>query len=153
MIGNVKEKTRDQLTLRSQLSELARIPAWVADLRLRHSISENVQFAIDICLEEALSNVIRYGYAGTGDGRLVVSFAAPRERYFEFVVEDEAPRFNPLEELDLPALKPNEEIRVGGQGIRLLRQFADAIEYERTSTGNRLRLGFSDSGSTDRPRL
>ncbi len=34
-------------------------------------------------------------------------------------------------------------MRVGGQGIRLLRHFADLLEYEPISTGNRLRIGFS----------
>jgi hypothetical protein len=32
---------------------------------------------------------------------------------------------------------------VGGQGIRLVRQFADAVEYQPKASGNRLRMGFS----------
>jgi RNA polymerase sigma factor (sigma-70 family) len=40
-----------------------------------------------------------------------------------------------------------EEITVGGQGVRLLRRFADALEYQATPTGNRLSIGFNVSGS------
>jgi hypothetical protein len=36
---------------------------------------------------------------------------------------------------------------VGGQGIRLLRRFANALEYQTTPTGNRLCIGFTTDGS------
>ena len=76
---------------------------------------------------------------------MIVSFAMPRDSYFEFVVDDEAPAFNPLEAPELAALSPDEETRVGGQGIRLVRQFADAVEYQPKASGNRLRMGFSSA--------
>jgi hypothetical protein len=34
-------------------------------------------------------------------------------------------------------------MRVGGQGIRLLRQFADKLDYEQLPTGNPFKIGFS----------
>ena len=37
---------------------------------------------------------------------------------------------------------PDEEIRIGGQGLRLLRGFAHTLEYEQTAKGNRLRIEF-----------
>jgi anti-sigma regulatory factor (Ser/Thr protein kinase) len=69
----------------------------------------------------------------------------PRGGYFVLIVDDEAPRFNPLESPELPLVSPCEdgEVRIGGQGIRLLRQFADTLHYESTPTGNQLRMGFS----------
>ena len=54
-----------------------------------------MQFSIDLCLEEALANVIQHGYGGSEQCSVVVTFANPRARYFEFVIEDEAPAFNP----------------------------------------------------------
>jgi hypothetical protein len=78
---------------------------------------------------------------------VIVRFTRPREGHFVFVVEDEAPLFNPLDKPELPALNPREEIRIGGQGIRLLRRFADALEYEPMPAGNRLRISFSAADS------
>jgi serine/threonine-protein kinase RsbW len=75
--------------LRSLLSDMAQLPGWVDDLAARYSIPKNIQFAIDVCLEEAVSNVIRYGCVGAQDGAVVVRFTKPREDDFEFVVEDE----------------------------------------------------------------
>jgi len=59
-------------------------------------------------------------------------------------VEDDAAPFNPLEVAALPSIGEQGESRIGGQGIRLLRGFADTIEYEAKPVGNRLRIGFSN---------
>jgi len=106
-----------------------------------------MQFAIELCLEEVVSNVIRHGYGGTEDSWVIVRFATLRAGDFEFIVDDEAPRFNPLEAPEPKVINSDEEIRVGGQGIRLLRQFAKTVEYEETPKGNRLRMSFSPSQS------
>jgi serine/threonine-protein kinase RsbW len=135
------------LVLRSALSDIARLHAWIDDLSSRHAIPENNLFAISICLEEALANVILHGYAGAQDRSILVRFTIPRTGYFVFIIEDEAPRFNPLEAPEMPPLDPQQEIRVGGQGIRFLRRFADTIKYEPTANGNRLSIGFSSAGA------
>lgn len=141
-----KSESLDRLTLRSRLSDMTQLPPWIEGLASRHGIPSDIQFGIELCLEEVVSNVIRHGYGGTEDRSVVVRFVMPHDRYFEFVVEDEAPQFNPLDAPDLKALNPEDDARVGGQGIRLLREFANAVEYEPTSTGNRLRIGFSSAG-------
>lgn len=147
MTGHGTDRTQEQLVLRSRLSEIAQIPPWIETLASRHAIPENVQFAINLCLEEAVSNVIRHGYGGETDWSVVVSFAMPRQESFVFVVEDQARRFNPLDAPDLPPMNPQTNTRIGGQGIRLLRQVG-ALEYEATPTGNRLKMSFSAATST-----
>jgi anti-sigma regulatory factor (Ser/Thr protein kinase) len=147
MTGNGKDTTEERLILRSRLSELARLPGWIERLASRHAISANTQFAMNLCLEEVLSNIIRHGYSGKPDHSIAVHFASPRKDYFVIIVEDDAPPFNPLAAPELPALSSLGEIRIGGQGIRLLRRFADALEYQATPTGNRLSIGFTAAGS------
>lgn len=146
---NDRSESLAQLTLRSRLSEMAQLPPWIEGLTSRHGIPSNVQFGIELCLEEVVSNVIRHGYAGAEDRSVVVRFVMPRDSYFAFVVEDEAPQFNPLDAPDLKAIDPEDDARIGGQGIRLLREFANTVEYERTPTGNRLRIGFSSAGKSE----
>jgi len=147
MVANSTGQTLDRLSLQSQLWEMARLPPGIDSLASRHDIPGDVQFAIDLCLEEAVSNVIRHGYAGAEDRSVTVGFAMPRSGYFEFVIDDEAPHFNPLTAPALEAISAEQAIRVGGQGIRLLRQFADSVEYESTREGNRLRIGFAADSS------
>jgi serine/threonine-protein kinase RsbW len=137
-------RVADRLLLRSQLSEVAQLPAWIESLVSRHGIPENVGFAMNLCLEEAVSNVIRHGYGADTDGPVIVRFTMPRQGFFVFLVEDDARHFNPL---DVPAPDPSAKVGVGGRGIHFLRHFADELEYELTPTGNRLRIAFSTAQS------
>jgi anti-sigma regulatory factor (Ser/Thr protein kinase) len=101
---------------------------------------------MDLCLEEVLSNIIRHGYAGEPNHVLIIRHQTHREGFFTLVVEDEAPPFNPLLFHD-PRFPPSpEDISGGGMGIHLLRQFADAVEYDPKPTGNRLIISFVSAG-------
>lgn len=132
----------DQLVMDSQLSEMERLPAWVESIAATYAISESVKFAINLCLEEVISNVIRHGYSNRSGQLLTVHCAAPRPGRLVFTVEDDAAPFNPLEVAALPSIGEQDESRIGGQGIRLLRGFADTVEYEAKPAGNRLYIGF-----------
>jgi anti-sigma regulatory factor (Ser/Thr protein kinase) len=143
MTGNDTDTTGEQLKLPSRMSELAQVPVWIERLASRHTIPPSTQFAMDLCLEEVLSNIIRHGYSAKPDHSIAIQFTVPRQDYFMIVVEDSAPPFNPMDAPELPGLNPLDDRQVGGQGIRLLRRFADALEYQLTPIGNRLSIGFS----------
>jgi serine/threonine-protein kinase RsbW len=147
MTGNGNDTTGERLNLRSRISELGHLHPWIERLASRHQIPANTQFAMNLCLEEVISNIIRHGYCGDPDHSIAILFTSPREDFFVFVIEDEAPHFNPVESPELPPLSSLEEFAVGGQGIRLLRRFADALEYQATPTGNRLSIGFTVAGT------
>jgi len=147
MTGNGMDTTGERLELRSRLSELTQVLPWIERLAVRHAIPASTLFAMNLCLEETLSNIIRHGYSGKPDHSIGVHFSSPRKDYFVFVVEDDAPAFNPVDATVPPPLNALDENPIGGQGIRLLRRFADALDYQTTPTGNRLSIGFTAGGS------
>ena len=148
MTPDGKETTVESLTLRSQLTDMARLPVWIEILASRYAIPNQTQFAINLCLEEAVSNVILHGYSSQPDGLITVRFDQPREDYYVFDVEDEAPLFNPINAPEPLPADSLDDFPVGGQGIRLLRQFADSLEHQATQKGNRLSIGFSAAPSS-----
>lgn len=97
MAGTGAQQNQDRITLRNGLPDIAQLPVWVEGLSSRHSIPQDLQFAINLCLEEAVSNVIRHGYAEADDFPVTLRFTMPRTGYFVFVIEDEAPAFNLLD--------------------------------------------------------
>jgi anti-sigma regulatory factor (Ser/Thr protein kinase) len=105
---NGGDQTRDQLTLGSLLSNVAQIPPWIESLASSYAIPASAQLSINLCLEEVVSNIIRHGYGSQADRSVVVRFSMPRDGYFVFVVDDDAPRFNPLDSVELPTLDPRE---------------------------------------------
>ena len=147
MTKNETERIQDRIVLSSELSQISRIFPWIEALASQYEIVESLQFAINLCLEEAVSNVIRHGYANQAGRFIAVRFMVSSEGNLVFTVDDDAPPFNPLEAPSLPMLDEQGETRIGGHGIRLLRGFADMLEYQPTSTGNRLRIAFSKNVS------
>jgi anti-sigma regulatory factor (Ser/Thr protein kinase) len=142
------ELQADALNLTSELADLLRVAPWLDELGERYGIAADARFAIELCLEEALSNVIRHGYGDEPGRPLRVTFeagaggGAGAVAELRFTIEDEAPAFNPLEQPVPPPLGPGDSFRVGGQGIRLLQRFAHRLEYARRERGNRLLMGF-----------
>lgn len=131
---------RSRLALTSSLADLARVSPWVGELAAAHAIADRTRFAIEVCLEEVLSNIVRHGYAGEAGHDITVDFVNADAK-LTFVVEDEAPPFEPKRPDD--AIPTDlEVIVVGGEGLRLLYRFAGSVEYERLANGNRVTLRF-----------
>ena len=137
-------RPQQRLTLQSQLDELSRLWPWIEALAAEYAIPADMQFAIQLCLEEALSNIIRHGYLGEPNHPITVDCCTPAGTHeLVFTVEDHAPAFDPLQVAEIPAPTSIDELQVGGQGIRLMRKFAGSLAYQRLLIGNRLTIGFA----------
>lgn len=138
-------KHASRLTLKSQLDDMALVWPWVEALGVEYAIPADTLFGVHLCLEEAISNVIRHGYDGQPGSTLTVEFARPQAREVVFTIEDHAPPFDPVSGSIIeeePANSPMDYLRPGGRGILLLRKFSHSLKYERLAGGNRLAIGF-----------
>ncbi len=146
-----------RLTLKGQLEDLALVLPWVEAIAAHYSLPADTEFAIQLCLEEALSNIIRHGYRGQANQSITItctvecaSSGAENEDAGElvFTIEDHAPLFDPLAAFsDAPVPASFEEFPPGGQGIRLMRKFASHLAWQQLPNGNRLTLAFAIRGS------
>ncbi len=144
-----KVKPASRLTLKSQLDDMAALWTWTEAIIAEYAIPPDSAFGIHLCLEEAISNVIRHGYSGQPGHSLTVDYASPNAHELVFTIEDQAPPFDPLDPSlieELPAPTPEDFLRPGGRGILLMRKFASSIAYQRLENGhgggNRLTIGF-----------
>ena len=127
MRGDVTTMPESRLTLDSRLDDLALFWPWVEALAAEYAIPPATKFAIDLCLEESLSNIIRHGYGGGAGQPIFVDFANSGDGW-TFTIEDRSPHFNPLElEDEKPAPATFDELQAGGRGINLLKQFAGTL--------------------------
>ena len=123
------DKLHDRLELDSRLTELSRVQPWIEALADLHGLGEDTRFAIQLCMEEALANVVMHGYGNEPGHPLVIQSWVSNGALF-FAVEDQAPPFDPSETEPLNnALKPDlESMTPGGNGIRLMRRFAGSLQ-------------------------
>jgi serine/threonine-protein kinase RsbW len=145
-VDGANRTSQAELALRSQMADLALVAPWIEQLGTERAIPASTRFAMNLCLEEVLSNIIRHAYGGIGDRVISVRYAPSRNNSVLLIIDDEAPHFNPLAAEETPVEETLDGTRVGGLGIRLLRGFAESLKYEPTPAGNRLIIGFSVAG-------
>ena len=133
----------NQLVLRSRLEDLGLVVPWLDGLSVAYAIPGHTRFGIDLCLEEALSNIIRHGYTGEPNHVVTIDFSQSDMTGLTFTIVDNAPHFTPEEQVE-PKRMPTsiEEVKPGGLGIHLMKKFATTLFCERLPNGNRLTLGF-----------
>lgn len=128
------------LTLRNDLSELGRLAEFVDAFCAPLRPTEKDVMAIQLSLEEAVTNVITHGYADDRPHEFTVTLERGPENRLIAVVSDDAPAFDPLV---LPAVDVNaplEEREIGGLGVHLVKKLMDRAHYERRNGRNVLTL-------------
>jgi len=142
-VAKMPSSNKRRLVLRNDLAELKRLAAWIEDW-LQHRVSPDLSFAVQLCLEEAVANVI-LRCAANGDR---VEIAIEMERKGDTLVacvDDSGPPFDPTRVLPPPLAPSLEEVNVGALGIHLMRSFANGMHYQRQDGQNRLTLRFVES--------
>jgi anti-sigma regulatory factor (Ser/Thr protein kinase) len=138
------EKPQDLLVLDSSLAEVSRAQSWADIIVGQLGLSDKTLYAIRLCLEEALANVILHGYRNESGHSIAIRHRLSSGMLF-FEIEDKAPPFAPdnvLPATGAPSPRSLERLTPGGNGIQLLRHFAGSLTYEQFPSGNRLTIGF-----------
>lgn len=122
-----------RLNCRAGLNTLAEIRGFVAKSADALGLSGNAVEDLKVCVDEAATNIVKYGYGG-GEGALTVEVARQDD---EIVVRmlDEAPLFDP-DLVPTPDLdRPLGERPVGGMGVHLIRTLTDGLAHRSVPTG------------------
>ncbi len=136
----------ETLDVRAEMAELARVTGWTDNVAKRLALPPSMVFALQLCFEEAVSNIVRYSFVGQAEGPGLnrdVHLALAREADAVTVtIEDHGTAFDPRQVAPPAAPVTLGEAAIGGLGIHLIRQFAQGMEYQRTDGVNRLTLRF-----------
>lgn len=130
---------RTSLELRPEISELTRLATAFASFAAQHAVPADAVNALQLSLEEIVTNAIVHGYQQSGSKTVQVTLTArPGEVVAE--IEDEAPAFDPLARAMPDLDQPLEDRPIGGLGIHLVKNLMDAVSYQRDGNRNRLTL-------------
>ena len=117
-----------------------RVGAWVDELAVLLTLSGEAEYALRLCLEEAMTNVVNHAKPEPGVDKDVVSLQMLADgTRLKVSIEDRCGSFNPLA---TPVPEPNDPLPEGegGLGITLLRRHADEVAWERDGKTNRLTI-------------
>ena len=103
-----------------------------------HDVPPKTITHINIALDEAVSNVVRYAYDG-GDGDYKVTVEVD-EHLVRIEIRDRGFAYNPLETKDPDIHSPLEERKIGGYGIFMIKNLVSDVLYRRENDENVLTL-------------
>ena len=143
-----------ELTIRAHVAEFRRASAWLEAAGSERGVPADQRGRLDVCLNEALANVIAYGgataLAAPVQVRLEVRSDPPAGEAAVTVV-DAGMAFDPLTYLPKPAPATLAEAEPGGLGVLLMRSFSDGLSYHHGDGRNRLtfRVRWTESHRSD----
>ena len=117
-----------------------RAGAWVDELAILLNLSGECEYALRLCLEEAVTNIVNHATPEPGVERDVVALQMTADgSKLHLTITDQCGAFNPLAS---PLPGPNDPAPEGegGLGITLLRRHADEVAWVRDGANNRLSL-------------
>lgn len=130
---------RISVTLKNDVAEIERLSQNVEAFGRSHGLPEEFLYAVNLALDEIVTNVISHGYAGETGREIIVELGIEGGELIA-QVSDEARPFNPLEAPAAHVDGALEERPVGGLGIHLARTLMDSMAYRREGHKNVLIL-------------
>ncbi len=130
------------LTLTNDLAEIPRLAEAVELFLEPLAPSMKDALALQLALEETITNVINHGYKGHAPGtrQFTVELTAPAPTRVRATITDEAPAYDPLARPEVDVSLPIEDRPIGGLGVHLVKKLMHHASYERRDPQNILVL-------------
>jgi anti-sigma regulatory factor (Ser/Thr protein kinase) len=119
--------------------ELTKLEPFTADFASAAALSDKDLFALQIILEELVTNVIDYGQIPAGQPAAKVELSVEDE-VLKILLTDYGREFNPLLRDDPDTTLPADQRQIGGLGIHFCKKLTEEQTYERRGNSNVLLL-------------
>ena len=123
----------------SDRTELEKLESCTADFALKAGLSDKDLFALQIVVEELVTNVIDYGGVPAGEHAVRVDLSTDNGELL-IRIADRGKEYNPLLREDPDVTLPAEQRPIGGLGVHFCKKLTDAQSYERRDGCNVLTL-------------
>lgn len=130
---------KKKIVLKNRLSEMQRLFAAAQEFSRENNLPQGVLGELQLCLEEVVSNIIKYGYKDSRTRDIKVEMELEKKR-LSLKITDDAAEFNPLLYPLSDITRPIEERAAGGMGIHIIRKLMGRLEYKRQGKRNILFL-------------
>ena len=123
----------------SDRDELNKLEGFTADFAAKAGLCDKDLFALQIVVEELVTNVIDYGGVPAGEHAATVDLTA-LDGLLTIVIRDRGREYNPLLREDPDVTLPADQRPIGGLGVHFCKKLTDEQDYERREGYNVLKL-------------
>ena len=128
-----------KLLVENQMVELNRVVDFLDELGDEWELPVPLVFSLNLVLEEALTNIILYGFEDQNGHTIEIDFKKDENQlYITFV--DDGIAYDPTTKEDPDISLSTEDRPIGGLGIFLIKKIMDQVEYQRKENRNFLML-------------
>ena len=132
-------RMRRSIVLINDIQEVPRLNTFVEEVCQTVGFDEMNTAQIQIAVEEAVVNVMKYAYPSGQRGDVTIE-AASNDVRLKFTIIDSGKPFDPTVHATVDTTLSAKERNIGGLGIHIMRQNMDSINYERIDNLNVLTL-------------
>ncbi|WP_342644016.1 ATP-binding protein [Rhodoligotrophos ferricapiens] len=125
--------------IRNDVAEIEPLASKVDEFCGMHGISPEVAHAVNLSLEELLTNTIHYGYSDKQEHMIEVGLTLQGSKLLVRISDDGEP-YDPRQTPEPDLESDLDERQVGGLGVHLVRQLMDKIDYKRQKGRNQVVL-------------
>ncbi len=135
------------------MADISAAAQWAETVTADQELPDELVFALQLCLEELMCNIVRHGGTGHwdsgGDPPLVL--AAPLNVEIDIAIDSHCVSLTveddgkPFDVVNAPAHaidRPLDEVEPGGLGVQLIKKFASKLTYQQAGLGNRVVVEF-----------
>ena len=133
------DSARTVLKLRNDLAEITRLAGELEEFCERNAVPAQALMALNLSLEEIVTNVISYAFDAGGEHTIGVELAIQGDSVHARV-EDDGREYDPLQRADPDVDAPLDERGIGGLGVLLVRKLMDDVSYSRVDGKNVLTM-------------
>jgi serine/threonine-protein kinase RsbW len=131
------------LTVAGRYDKVKKICEFVAEGARQAGLNEDAVFHVELCCDEASTNIIEHAYGAENVGQITISYQASEERFI-ITLHDNGRTFNPEEVPPPPPLpdsidglappEPSElffdNLQIGGLGVHFIRSLMDEVHFD-----------------------
>jgi len=131
----------EQFIIHGRGSEQLRLMSeWWEATVLRSILDDWTAMRVDLCLTEAVANVLEHGYGEEGTVPWIRISLGAESAGVRILVEDHAPLYDPLQRGPKNLNEDLQQATIGGRGILLMRRYANELGYRRKGDRNCLSM-------------
>ena len=128
-----------ELVMRNDTADILLMAEFIDGVCEKYQLPMDIGFSLNLALEEAVANVMKYAYPEGEVHDIVLSVKLTDNRLM-FKLIDTGKPFDPTIVPDADVNLSAEERQIGGLGIFLVRQIMDSVEYRRIDGKNILTM-------------
>ena len=142
-MNQLRELLGSHLSIRASAAEVRQASAWMRQWCEEAGVPVASVESLDLCLNEAVANVITHGGPGAAEEPIRLTLELHRgtaQAEINLTVEDSGIAFDPRKAATLPRPSSLQLAEPGGLGIAMMTKAAKRLDYQRNDGRNALTI-------------